>query len=83
MNPMMMLIQQIMQGGNPIQLMRIMAPQSPDIAQALNLVEGKSPGEIDQTAANMFKERGLDFNQFANQIRHILKMQTEVRSRCR
>lgn len=71
MNPMMMLIQQIMQGGNPMQLMRSMAAQNPAVAQAMKLVEGKSPEQINQIAANMCKERGIDFNQFANQIRQI------------
>lgn len=71
MNPMMMLIQQIMQGGNPMQLMRSMAEQNPAVAQAMKLVEGKSPEQINQIAANMCKERGIDFNQFANQIRQI------------
>lgn len=71
MNPMMMLIQQIMQGGNPMQLMRSMAEQNPAVAQALKIVEGKSPEQINQIAANMCKERGIDFNQFANQIRQI------------
>lgn len=71
MNPMMMLIQQIMQGGNPMQLMRSMAEQNPAVAQAIKLVEGKSPEQINQIAANMCKERGIDFNQFANQIRQI------------
>lgn len=71
MNPMMMLIQQIMRGGNPMQLMRSMAEQNPAVAQAMKLVEGKSPEQINQIAANMCKERGIDFNQFANQIRQI------------
>ena len=71
MNPMMMLIQQIMQGGNPMQLMQNMAAQNPAVAQAMKLVEGKSPEQINQIAANMCKERGIDFNQFANQIRQI------------
>lgn len=71
MNPIEMLIQQIIRGGNPMQLMQQMAGQNPAIAQAMKLVEGKSPEQINQIAANMCKERGIDFNQFANQIRQM------------
>ena len=50
-------------GGNPVQLMQQMAGSSPQIAQALQIISGKSPQQLQQIAANMARERGLDVSQ--------------------
>lgn len=50
-------------GGNPVQLMQQMAGGSPQIAQALQIIRGKSPQQLQQIATNMARERGLDVSQ--------------------
>ena len=74
MNPLMQLVQLVRSGGNPENLLRQMAQQNPMVAQAIKMVEGKSPQQINQIAANMAREKGVDFNAFAQQIRQTLGM---------
>lgn len=50
-------------GGNPVQLMQQMAGSSPQVAQALQIINGKSPQQLQQIATNMARERGLDVSQ--------------------
>lgn len=50
-------------GENPVKLMQQMAGGSPQIAQALQIISGKSPQQLQQIATNMARERGLDVSQ--------------------
>ena len=50
-------------GGNAVQLMQQMAGGNPQIAQALQIISGKSPQQLQQIATNMARERGLDVSQ--------------------
>lgn len=52
-------------GGNPIQMMQQMAGSSPQISQALQIINGKNPQQLQQIAMNMARERGIDMNQLA------------------
>lgn len=67
-NPLAMLIQAAQRGGNPKVMMRQMAMQDPKIAQALKLIDGKSPQQLQATAINMAKERGIDLNQLVQSL---------------
>lgn len=51
-----------------------MAGQNPVAAQAMKMIEGKSPQQINQIAANMARERGVDINALTQQIRQTLGM---------
>ena len=53
------------QGGNPIQMMQQLAGGSPQISQALQIINGKNPQQLQQIAMNMARERGIDMNQLA------------------
>lgn len=53
------------QGGSPIQMMQQMAGSSPQISQALQIINGKNPQQLQQIAMNMARERGIDINQLA------------------
>nr|DAH81026.1 MAG TPA: SeqA protein N-terminal domain [Caudoviricetes sp.] len=57
-NPIMMLIQAAQGGGDPIQILGQMAGNNPMMAQALKMVQGKSPDQLRQMAENMARERG-------------------------
>ena len=55
---MMQLIGAMRNGGNPYQLMQQMAASAPRAAQAMQMMQGKSPAELRQMATNMCRERG-------------------------
>lgn len=74
MNPLMQLVQLVRSGGNPQNLLSQMAQQNPLAAQAMKMIEGKSPQQINQIAANMARERGVDINALTQQIRQALGM---------
>lgn len=57
-NPIMVLVNAARSGGNPMQLMQQMAMQDPRIAQAQQMIQGKSPQQLRTMAENMARERG-------------------------
>ena len=65
-NPMniMQLVSMMKQGNNPMQILQQMAAQNPQAAQAMQIIQGKSPEQLKQIAANMAKERGIDLNEY-------------------
>lgn len=44
-------------GGNPMQMLQQMAANNPQAAQAMRMIQGKSPAQLQQMAMNMCKER--------------------------
>lgn len=67
-NPLMMLVQAMNSGQNPMALMQQMAGQNPQIAQAMRLMQGKNPQQLEQMARSMAGERGIDLNQMMRQL---------------
>lgn len=67
-NPVMMLVNIMRNGGNPMLAMSQMAGQNPQIAQAMQLMQGKSPQQLQMMAQNMARERGVDLNQMIRQF---------------
>lgn len=67
-NPVMALVQAMQQGRNPMALMQAMAQQNPHVAQALQMMHGKSPQQLQSMAQNMARERGVDLNQMLRQM---------------
>ena len=61
-NPMQML--SMMRGGNPQQILQQMMQQDPRVGQAMQMIQGKSPQELQKMAMNVAKERGIDLNAF-------------------
>ena len=55
---MMAMLQMARNGGNPMQMLQQMAGQNPQAAQAMRLIQGKSPQQLRQTAENMAKQSG-------------------------
>lgn len=62
-SPIVPIIGALRSGGNPLALMQQMAGSSPQMVQALQIINGKNPQQLQQIAMNMAKERGLDVNQ--------------------
>ena len=67
-NPVLALVQAMQQGRNPMALMQTMAQQNPQVAQALQMMQGKSPQQLQMMAQNMARERGVDLNQMLRQM---------------
>ena len=68
MNNIFQLIQLAKGGGNAESILRRMAGNNPIVAQALKMVEGKTPEEINRIAANMAKERGTSVDEIKRQL---------------
>ena len=67
-NPVMMLVQAMQRGGNPMALMQQMAGSNPQVAQAMQLIQGRSPQQLQMMTQNMAKERGIDINQMLRDL---------------
>lgn len=67
-NPVLALVQAMQQGRNPMALMQAMAQQNPQVEQALQMMQGKSPQQLQSMAQNMARERGVDLNQMLRQM---------------
>lgn len=63
-NPM---LQMMMSGMSPMQYLQQMAGRNPQIAQAINLIQGKTPEQLRQIADNMAKQRGTSVEEIARQ----------------
>lgn len=67
-NPVMMLVQAMNGGGNPMAVIQQMARNDSQIAQAYQMMAGKSPQQLQQMAQNMANERGIDLNMMMRQL---------------
>lgn len=63
-----MLMQAVQRGANPMQMMAQMAGQNPQAAQAMRIIQGKSPQELEQIARNMAREQGISLDDMARQM---------------
>lgn len=61
------ILQAAMGGMRPAQFLQQMAGQNPMAAQAMNLIQGKTPEQLYQTADNMAKQRGTTVEEIARQ----------------
>lgn len=67
-NPLFQVMNVMRAGGNPAALLRQMAGQNPQVRQTLQMLNGKSPAELQQIAQNMARERNIDLNQLLQQF---------------
>lgn len=68
-NPMLQMLMNGMKGGaDPMPLLQQIMGNNPQMSSMLNLVSGKSPKQLEQIARNLYKERGMDINQVAQQM---------------
>lgn len=70
MNPNFMQIALSMVAGrkNPMGMLQNASRQNPQLAQALQMLNGKTPQELQQIAEGLAKQRGVDLRQFAQSI---------------
>ena len=67
-SPMAMLMRAAQGGGNPIQIISQMAGNNPQMRQGMQLINGKSPTELEQYARNMAQAQGKDINQIIQSL---------------
>ena len=69
MNNPIMQIQQLMRAGkNPNAVLQIMAQSNPQVRQVMQMMNGKSPAQLEQMARNMAKERGTTIEDVARSL---------------
>lgn len=57
-NPLQLLVAALQRGADPTQMIAQMARSNPQMAQAAQMISGKSPQQLQQMAINMCRERG-------------------------
>lgn len=67
-NPMIALVNAAKNGGNPMQLIGQMAGADPQMRQVMQMLNGKSPKQLEQMARNMAKERGTSVENVIRQL---------------
>lgn len=55
-------------GGNPMQILSQMAQTNPQMGQAMKMLEGKNPQQIQQMVQTMADQNGVDLNALAKQF---------------
>lgn len=75
-NPMMSMVQMAMGGMSPMQYLQQRMGQSPQIAQAMNLIQGKTPEQLHQIADNIAKQCGTTVEEIARQYGIPINTQT-------
>lgn len=67
-NPLQTAIQMMNMGRNPMGMLQQMAGNNPQLAQAMQIINRKSPQQLQQMAQNMAKERGINLDEFARSL---------------
>ena len=64
-NPIQTAIQMMHMGQNPMAFLQQIAFNNPQMAQAIQMINGKTPQQLQMIARNMAQERGIDLEDFA------------------
>ena len=67
-NPIDMILSALNNGINPMAAMQQIVGMDPRIGQAMQMINGKSPAQLEQMAKNMAKERGTTVEQIAQNL---------------
>lgn len=67
-NPMMQMISMLRGGMNPQTMLANMAQNNPQVRQVMQMMQGKSPAELQQMAKNMAAQRGTTVEDIARQL---------------
>lgn len=70
------ILQAAMGGMRPAQFLQQMAGRNHMVAQAMNLIQGKTPEQLHEIADNMAKQRGTTVEEIARQYGIPLNNQT-------
>lgn len=67
-DPMTMMMQMLRGGNSPTIIMQQLSRANPQVAQAMRMIQGRSPQQLRQMAENMAKERGVSLNDIARNL---------------
>ena len=67
-NPMTQIVNAVKRGMDPMQMAKQMMRGDPRLAQAVKMMDGKSPQQLQQIATNMCKEMGTTPEEFARKL---------------
>lgn len=67
-DPMTMMMQLLAGGSSPFAILQQMARVNPQVAQAMQMMQGRSPQQLRQVAQNMASERGISLNDLARNL---------------
>lgn len=67
-SPLMQLGSMLAYGKSPEQAVQMLARQNPQVQQAMKMLSGKNPAELEQIARNMAKERGTTIEDIARSL---------------
>ena len=67
-DPIAMLMSLVQSGGNPNVLIGQLAQQNPQISQAMRMMQGKTPQQLESMARNMAADRGIDINEMMRRL---------------
>ena len=62
------LIGMLQNANNPMALMQQVLGTNPQFKQVMQIVQGKSPQELEQYVRNLYQSQGQDINQIASQF---------------
>lgn len=71
-NPMEMMqaLNQLRNQPNPLGIMRAMYGDNPQFQQAVNMAQGKTPEQLKQTAENLARTKGVNFEEIINTFKN-------------
>lgn len=67
-HPLLQMMQGMRTGANPIAMLGQLSGNNPIMARGMQLVQGKTPEQLQQIAQNMAKERGVDLASMLQQF---------------
>ena len=67
-NPIVQMQQLLAAGRNPNAILQMMANSNPQIKQAVSMMNGKTPAQLEQMARNMALERGTTIEDIARSM---------------
>ena len=67
-NPVFAMMNAMRTGQTPMQFIQSMAMQDPRAKQAMQIIQGKSPKQLEQIARNMARENGVDIDTTLRQL---------------
>lgn len=67
------LIAMIKSGGNPQVILNSMANQNPQIKEAMGLLRGKTPQDMENICRELCKQKGIDFDTTLKQVQALMR----------
>lgn len=67
-NPLIEMMRRMQQGVSPQQIVGTLARQNPQMQSFYQLISGKNAEQLQQTAQNIAREKGIDLNRLQNEL---------------